>query len=287
MSTLLITIAAMIAPAWFLGGQAAQTIYRARTDLVMVDVAVTDGRTPVGHLTKDDFELRDNGVVQNILDVSRERWPLDVTLTIDVSGSMTPSKRAVIERAVAKIAGALAPADRAAVATFASHSVERLPLQHPPLNIVLPGSGTGTALLDALLLSLVTAPVVDRRQLGLFMTDGDDTSSYFDAATVTDTARYATGQTSIVIVRDSGRLKNDTIRTAFRSVVTTTGGELIELEKDDDLGQAFLTALENFRASYVLRYAPTSVGSSVWHDVDVRVKSKKYTVRARRGYWSS
>jgi Ca-activated chloride channel family protein len=261
----------------------AQT-FRAKTDVVVIDAAVTDNRAEaVTTLTKDDFEIRDNGVVQAILDFTRETAPLDVTITIDVSGSMTRADRAIVERALSSIGGVLTPADRASVVTFGALIAERAPMRAGPIVADLSGAGTGgTALFDALLLALVTPPAVDRRQFGLFMTDGDDNYSFFDSATVVETARHANAPLSIVLVENRASLP---VRGALQAIAVTTGGEVIESRRRDGLEQAFLTALENFRTSYVLRYTPAGVDPGGWHDVSVTVKAKGYAVRARRGYW--
>ena len=274
---------ALLAQAAIPGAPPPQTVYRAQTDVVVIDAAVTNGRTPVTNLTKDDFEVKDNGVVQSILDFSRETAPLDVTVTIDVSGSMTRADRVVVERALAAISGALTPADRAAVVTFGSQITERVPLQPGPIvaDLSTIGSG-GSAVFDALLLALVTPPAPGRRQFGLFMTDGEDNASLFDSRTVVETARHAGSLISIVVVENRASLS---VQGALRAVALNTGGEVIELKKKDGLSFAFLTALENFRTSYVLRYSPTGVEPTGWHDVSVSVRSRGYTVRARRGYW--
>jgi VWFA-related protein len=286
MRRLMIVMMALVAHAGLAGAPGAQSVFRSRAEVVVIDASVADGRRPVTHLTKDDFEVRDNGIVQQVLDFGRETLPLDVTVTIDVSGSMTPPKRAVVERAIAQVSAALGARDRGAILTFASHVTLRTPLQAPPLRADLASHGTGTAVIDALLLSLVTAPVADRRQLSLFITDGDDTTSYFSARTVMDAARRASGQVSIVVVRDTGRLKDAIIMPMFQSVARTTGGEVIELDRGEDLSRTFLTAIENFRTSYVLRYSPPFLATPGWHDVTVNVKSRKYNVRARKGYWA-
>ena len=260
-------------------------IYRSRAEVVVIDVSVTDGRRPVLQLQRDDFELRDNGVVQQILDFDSQTLPLDVTVTVDISGSMTPDKRATVERAIGQVSRALRQDDRGAVVTFAARISERSPLQAPPILIDLSGVGPGTSVRDALLLSLVTDRRDDRRQLNLFMTDGDDTSSYFDTRTVVETARHAGGQTSVILVRDNGRLRGPT-REMIDQVAATTGGEVLELDGGDDLSNAFLRTVEAFRTSYVLRYTPNGVSATGWHEVVVRVKKRNHTVRARNGYWA-
>ena len=77
-----------------LAGQAPQTgkepapVFRASADVVSVDAAVQRDRRPVVGLKPADFEILDNGVSQEISDVSYERLPIDVTLLLDVSASV-------------------------------------------------------------------------------------------------------------------------------------------------------------------------------------------------------
>src|SRR5262245_60876996 len=89
------------------GAPHAQSAFRGRADVVVIDAAVHDGRKPVSGLTTDDFEIRDNGVVQRVLDVTRESAPLDVTITIDISGSMTRNDRELVKRAVTQVSDSL------------------------------------------------------------------------------------------------------------------------------------------------------------------------------------
>jgi len=266
-----------------------QGVFRTRTDVVAIDVAVAEGRKPILTLNAADFELRDNGVVQTIEDFEREKLPLDVTITADLSGSMGPAKLASIERAVKQVGATMRDVDRSAVMTFTSVVTERRPMGPPPVTVDLSVNLRGdTSIIDALLLALVTEPLPDRRQLGLFMTDGDETTSVFDPQTALETAKFSSTQMCFVIVRDkdSGPLKNGLMLSLFRTVASTTGGEIITLKAGDDLSKAFLAAVENFRTSYVLRYSPKGVPTRGWHEVQVRTRNSKYSVRARRGYWS-
>ncbi|MEX2271968.1 MAG: hypothetical protein WD690_10875 [Vicinamibacterales bacterium] len=278
-----VAIVPILLSACLAGALSAQSVYRAQTDAVVITAAVTDGRRPVTGLTAADFEVRDNGVVQEIADFSRETLPVDLTLTIDLSGSMKPADRAVIERAIARIGAALEPRDRAGISTFGQRIVERTALQHPPIRADVTGVGQGgSAVLDALLLSLVTPPVSDRRQLVIFMTDGADTGSYFDSRLVVETAKYASARTSVLLVPN--RASSRTLG-VLQAVASITGGEMTELKKKDELGPSFLKALEDVRESYVIRYSPSGVQQPGWHELAVSLKSKSYRVRARQGYW--
>lgn len=303
-------LAALALPlAWFSGQQ---TVFRTRTDVVAIDATVMDGKKPVTTLGIDGFVVKDNGVVQTLIDVGREQMPLDITLTIDLSGSVNESERLIIHRAIRQIGAALRPADRGGVVSFTSHIAQEVKMQpppfDPPLNFQTGGWTTPfldallrpqhtrshlmvdrsgmSSFLDALLLSLVTPPMADRRQLNLILTDGVDTSSFFELATIADTMKYATGQTSIVILRGGGGHVNDeaTLK-LLKNITETSGGQMMELGRGESLSEKFLAALDQFRTSYVLRYTPTGVPRAGWHAVDVSTKNSKYKVRARQGYW--
>jgi len=45
-----------------------------------------------------------------------------------------------------------------------------------------------------------------------------------------------------------------------------------------------LAIVKEFRERYVVSYTPTGVAAGGWHAIDVRVKGRNLTVRARRGY---
>ena len=53
-----------------------------------------------------------------------------------------------------------------------------------------------------------------------------------------------------------------------------------------EISSAFLRAIDDFRASYVLRFTPEAVPAPGWHELGVRVTrpGTRYTVRARKGY---
>src|SRR4029079_6526742 len=106
-----------------------QPVFRGGVDVVTIDVSVTDGKRPVTTLTKSDFTLQDNGVRQTLLDATREASPLDLTLHIDISGSMTPGRRATIEMAIEQIGATLHPEDRCRVVSFGSRVREESALR--------------------------------------------------------------------------------------------------------------------------------------------------------------
>jgi hypothetical protein len=64
-----------------------------------------------------------------------------------------------------------------------------------------------------------------------------------------------------------------------------TGGRLIEVETTRDLNAVFVQVLSEFRHRYVLAFSPRGVPPSGWHTLDVRLKSRRATVKARPGYF--
>jgi VWFA-related protein len=70
----------------------------------------------------------------------------------------------------------------------------------------------------------------------------------------------------------------------LRDVTSFTGGRLFEVEKTANLGSIFLNVLEEFRQRYLVSYTPRGVAKDGWHKLEVRVKNRRATVKARPGY---
>jgi VWFA-related protein len=258
-----------------------QARFRASTEAVILDVSVTDEGRPVVGLTPDDFVVLDNGVTQALQDLTAERLPIDVHITVDISGSLSFNERAVLVEAIEHVRNGMAIGDRMSVMEFGTHVQESSPLAAPDQSKITLGYGVDTAVLDAMLLALVRPDVPGRRAFSLFLTDGDDTASYFDSTVVLDTARFSKGPMTIVLAPDRAAPPAGGV---LRSIAIGTGGELLTLRNRDSLRETFAQALENFRSSYVLRYTPAGVAAGGWHDVRVSVRNSRYRVRARQGY---
>ncbi len=75
-------------------------------------------RRPVIGLTAADFELLDNGVAQQITDVSYEKLPIDVTVLLDVSASVTGAVLDDLRAALKQLRSDLGTRDRLRLITF-------------------------------------------------------------------------------------------------------------------------------------------------------------------------
>jgi VWFA-related protein len=174
--------------------QPAQT-FRTRTDVVHVDVSVTDGGRAVTDLGPRDFVLTDNGVRQRIDSVDATEVPIDVTLVLDVSGdagrswrSSPPPARtaAAIQTEAAGVARILRPADRLRALAVDTRVQQLWPMRAarslPPLPSV--ESGGMAALYDALTAALLYPVEPARRHVVIARTKGIDNISSLDALAV-------------------------------------------------------------------------------------------------------
>ena len=117
------------------------------------------------------------------------------------------------------------------------------------------------------------------RSLLIVFSDGVDSSSWLEADAVLDTAKR-----SDVVVYSA---EVGTRRLSFlRDLSAATGGRSIEIERAKDLGATFRSILEEFRQRYLISYSPQGVAAGGWHRLDVRVRGRALTVRARPGYLS-
>ena len=90
-------------------------------------------------LTAADFELLDNGVAQEITDVNYEKLPIDVTVLLDVSASVTGSVLDELRRSLRQLRTDLGARDRLRLVTF-DMRVRRL------VDFTDPAAATDTAL---------------------------------------------------------------------------------------------------------------------------------------------
>lgn len=285
----------------------ARQTFRSGVDAVVVDVLVTERNRPIAGLTAGDFELRDNGVVQQIDAVAMGDVPVTLMLVLDVSESVKGEPLEHLRAAIGAAGDALSPDDHLSLLTF-SHQLD---LASPPT--ADPGlvrssakavdAGGATALYDATLAALVSRHKVEGRVVMLLFSDGADTSSWLDpravlaAAQRSDvviygvTLRRQTEQRNLREARQN-RLERDWFREAPTSfgrhflplLAEDTGGSVLVAERSDQLRDTFLRVVGEFKSRYLLSYTPRGVEPGGWHAIDVRLQGKRGDITARRGY---
>jgi len=267
------------------GPNAQAPTFRGVVDGVSVDVVVRQGGHPASGLTSADFLLEDDGVRQDVEAVPMNNLPVDVTLAMDVSGSMLKELDRV-KADVRAIAAMLRPGDRFRLVTFARDVRQIEPMQEvgPALQIGGITAGSSTSMNDALLYALAWPPEPQRRHLVVVFTDGYDTSSFLDDAIIPQVAAHADAVLHAVlsaVVPGVGDLARS--RTALEQAAVLTGGQSHQLS---DTVKSFKEVFDEFRTSYVLRYTFHGPRRAGWHDITVSVgRPGAFTVRARKGYF--
>ena len=260
-------------------------LFSARATGVRVDVLVTERNVPVRGLMAADFELRDNGVSQEIDVVESSDVPINVVLAFDASGS-TEGRRIsdLVEAGRALIAG-LKPHDRIALTTFNHAVAPRVPLTSDFAQVEralrgLEPSGQ-TAILDGIHAAIMTTQAEAGRSLVIVCSDGRDTQSWLQAAEVAEVAKRSNA-VIYGVAAGGARQWSD-----LRDLTELTGGHTIEIEKSSDFRAELLRVLAEFRSRYVLTFTPQGVPASGFHQLEVKVRRGGVRVRARPGYVSS
>lgn len=288
--------------------RAQDRVFRASADLVTVDVSVRKAGRPVTDLKAEDFELIDNRVPQTIASLSFQKLPIDVTMALDVSESVSGPVLAELRRAIQQTRADLAPQDRLKLMTFNMRVKRALDFTHSPQAIdtafAQVATGGSTAMFDTLAVALLNAAPPDRRQFIVVFSDGHDTSSITDPSTLVAVAQRTTAtvgfvlplptppppplQTNLdrsqtaVITRLSPAASAD--RMICSALAKETGGLVVSPLPGENLPRTFKRALDDFRSSYVLYFAPTGVAREGVHALNVGVKRTGVDVRARKSY---
>ena len=317
-----LAIAGSFAVAMSAAGAQQTALFRARREMVRIDVLVTERNHPVAGLGQTDFQILDNGVPQELELMSTDELPINAIMALDLSGSVTGERLDQLRGASRALLGALAKDDRAALVGF-SHRVElgaALTTDLPSVTESLGRTHAGgqTALYDATYAGLVLGEADAGRSLLIVFSDGLDTSSFLSKDAVLDIAKRsaavvygvavspaegpATGSTvSSPTQFRAPRVFQDALRRSaeatygapvgdwkpvfLNDVTSLTGGSLFEVESTRNLDALFVNVLSEFRHRYLLAYSPQGVAKGGWHKIEVSLKTRKgLTVKARPGY---
>lgn len=278
--------------------------FSARIEAVRIDALVTEDGRPVIGLQSGDFEVRDNGVPQQVDIVSFDRAPLKVIFTFDVSKSVEGQRLADLRRAAESVLNGLTVEDQAALVTFSAIVVRacEATVEHGRVGAALEGlkTGDGTALVDAVYAGMTLGAADTSRALMIVFSDGLDISSWLAPESVIRAAKQADVVAYAVIVggkqahsfqpRERADYENGTKRVLdsgrlLRDVANVTGGSVLELDSTRDLPGVFGRILAEFRQRYLIGYVPRGVSRDGWHKVEVSIKGRRAaTVQARSGY---
>jgi Ca-activated chloride channel family protein len=255
--------------------------FSTQVEAVRVDALVTENGKLVTGLQPGDFEVFDNGVLQNVDLASYEDIPLNVVLALDLSGSLTPEQLDHLRSAGNTLLDGLAATDQAALVTFNHVVAQESPLTSELARVrsaLSRAKSSGqTSLIDATFMGMLIAESDVGRALLIVFSDGVDTRSWLTGDAVVETAKR-----SDVVVYNVGVGRHQP--EFSRDLSGATGGRLIQVESTKDVNATFRKILEEFRQRYLISYSPQGVARGGWHRLEVRVKGRSAQVRARQGY---
>jgi Ca-activated chloride channel homolog len=288
-----------------------QAPFKSGARTVAVYATVTDGQGRlVPDLTREDFEIYDNGKLQPIAIFSSEIQPITVVMMLDRSGSMRGNFR-LVEAAGQAFVRRLLPGDKARIGSFA----ERIQIdpedftanQDEMIRILrteLQQAGP-TPLWNAADAGITSLLPQDGRRVVLLFTDGVDNPGNFkftnrsvmdvmDRAQQQNVMMYAVGLESAgppgaLAGRGGfggGRTLGQGPDPGLPTIAAETGGGYFELRRAEDLASAFARVADELHRQYALGFEPAKLDDKM-HKLEVKIKKPGMKARARKNYRAS
>lgn len=300
-----------------------QTI-RVDVKLVQLDVQVLQKKTgrPVGSLTKDDFQVYEDGVRQQIAQISRDQLPLSVVLLFDATWSVSPVLKTLAAGALDAL-NHLKPEDEVAVTIYgnAPHLLQDFTTDRQKIVAAIERAsnmGDEQAKGEAAYFNqavfeaseqLRKAPDPRSRRTIIWLTDNvpnvpgskqhsekEAFHEVFETGTVVFTLLERSGLSDAMTVAYSKnpvfaplRLKNppgDVYKYASR-----TGGDVMKSSKED-VSNKLAQMIDEIRTRYTLGYYPSAMQpKDKFCDIKVKVtpeadeREGQLVVRTKKGYY--
>jgi VWFA-related protein len=280
---------------------------RVQVNQVNVFATVRDKhKSIVTGLTKDDFQVYEDGQLQEIIDFSAEsNLPITLGMLIDTSGSeyyMLSSEKDAGSRFFGRI---LRKGDLGLVMSFDTDidlladftddkGVLTRALNRAQINIPgggsittqgpLPTSGNGgTNFYDAVYLAAHDKLSGEAgRKAVVVLTDAEDTGSKLKLQDAVEAAQRTDTVVHILLVAEDG---GD--QTVAKRLTDETGGRMIVVRNEKNLEAAFDQISEELRFQYTLGYTPSNKShDGGYRKIKVDMKNKDYSALARRGYYA-
>lgn len=269
-------------------------------DLVNLNVRVVDRyNRPVNDVKKDEFKVFEDGVEQQIFNVTTEEVPVSYGIALDRSASLRPQIQKVID-AGKKIVESNKPGDETFLVTFISSDKIALETDFTSDKSLVTESldniyveGGQTAVIDGIFLAAEKAAnykkgdkLSDKRRRALIVvTDGEERQSTYSEKELFDFLREEDVQLYIIgfveeldtdksLIRGSKREKAEKL---INRLATETGGKAYYPKSLDEIPHVAEEIIKDLRTQYVVSYYPSNKTR------DAKFRSVRVTVADVKG----
>ena len=311
-------IAALCVAATTLAGLTAsqEPVFRSRAETVPVYATVLGPDDAlVTNLSRDDFQVFDNGRLQPITQFSASLQPIHIIVMLDMSGSMSGNLD-VLRRGAVQMFTRLLPGDEARVGNFGDRIVISPTFTNDVDTLIRTlyldlQAGGPTPLWGAVNAAMAALARADGRRVVLVLSDGKDSGApgpggrpsgptlaqVIQRAQAEDFMVYAIGLRS----REGGvglagrRTRGGTRRPrprmgegdepdpGLRELATESGGGYFALTETTDLGEVFARVADELHRQYLIGYAAPENDGRI-HQVELRTSNPTLRVQARHSY---
>jgi len=269
--------------------------FRVEVDAVNVLTTVHDKNTRkfVTDLTREDFKIYEDGVLQTVTNFTQQiDLPLTIALCVDTSSSVRLKLDFEKEAAVEFLYTVMRPFDRVALIEFDTGVTLIHDFTSNPNDLVREieqlKAGGGTSLYDAIYLvseqKMLNEP---GRKTVVILSDGADLTSKHNFE---ETLRMAYQAEVTIYAISTTRFGADVDHegdNALKQLTESTGGRVFFPYSTSQLSEAFREIDQELRSQYNLTYIPTNKRKDgKFREVKVKVSRDSINIRHRRGYFA-
>ena len=275
-------------------GQQDDGVVRVDTDLVVLNVTVTDSAGQyVKGLRRSDFKIFEDGKeipASLIASFSLQETPFASVVLLDTSGSME-SRLSLARSAAIRFLDGLRDEDVAAVFKFDTkvEQVQEFSSGRDLAPLAYSAKAEGmTTLNDAIVMAasqLAERP--EKRKAIVVLSDGIDTYSKATSGKALDLALAAGASIYTVDMSATGGSASRNTQSAMvlKNFAEKSGARFIATPGGPELRDAFASIAQELGHQYTIAYRPANrTRDGKWRNIEVKVSREGLTVRTRKGY---
>ena len=272
-------------------------VVKISSNLVPIPASVVDKRgNAIINLKLDDFELRVDGELRALSDLTRTETSVRMAMLFDNSGSLDAAREFEKQAAIRFFRKVLRSKDEASIYSIETDSYLAQPLTNDVIRleqtIAMFGKPEGgTSLFDAIIAAAGYLRPYSGRRVLVIVSDGIETTSHnseFDTVVqrvLADDCQIYVVQTGLY---EGANLRALAAERRMEELTGQTGGAVYIPKTTDQLDFAFDQIAADLSQQYVLSYYPGSDNrDGRLHRLELRIKSRNdVRVRSRKGYYA-